>query len=80
MKFNHIRTSPNYSQSNGMVEHAIQNMKNLKKSVADNTDFYLSLLEYCNMLITEKIPSSVQIIFNRELKGTVSYKNILLRL
>jgi transposase InsO family protein len=73
-EFNHVVTSPHFSQSNGMVERAIQNVKNLiKKSLYEKTDLYLALLEYRNTPIAHNIPSPAEILYSRKLNGLLPY-------
>ena len=48
-RFNHKTSSPYFSQSNGKVESAVKIVKSLlKKSLADDSDFMLALLDWRN--------------------------------
>ena len=54
-------SSPNFPQSNGQSERAVQNMKNiLKKADYEGRDPYLALLEYRNTPITLQITSKIE--------------------
>lgn len=45
--FRHTTSSPNYAQSNGLSERAVQTVKNIiKKSISTGSDYYLGLLNY----------------------------------
>ncbi|XP_054279149.1 uncharacterized protein K02A2.6-like [Macrosteles quadrilineatus] len=79
-EFKHVRTSPHYSQSNGMVERAVQSVKNLiKKSVLEKTDLYLALLELRNTPISCNLPSPAEILFSRKLNGILPCQDKMLR-
>lgn len=79
-EFKHITTSPYFSQSNGMVERAIQTVKaTLKKAMFDKIDPYLVLLEYRNTPISANIPSPAEILFSRKVRGILPCKYSLLK-
>ncbi|XP_054259016.1 uncharacterized protein K02A2.6 isoform X1 [Macrosteles quadrilineatus] len=79
-EFNHVLTSPHFSQANGMVERAIQNVKNIvKKSMLDKSDLYLALLEYRNTPIINSIPSPAEILFSRKINGVLPSNEMSLR-
>ncbi|XP_054260010.1 uncharacterized protein K02A2.6-like [Macrosteles quadrilineatus] len=79
-EFNHVLTSPHFSQANGMVERAIQNVKNIvKKSMLDKSDLYLALLEYRNTPISNSIPSPAEILFSRKINGVLPSNEMSLR-
>lgn len=60
----HITSTPTYPQSNGFVERHIQTIKNLlKKTLFEDKDLYLTLLEYRNTPIAYNIPSPAQLLF-----------------
>ena len=64
--FKHITSSPTYSQSNGLVERAVQTAKNtLKKAKAENKDFHLALLDYLNTPMEEINLSPAQMLMGR---------------
>ena len=64
--FKHITSSPTYSQSNGLVERAVQTAKNtLKKAKAENKDFHLALLDYRNTPMEEINLSPAQTLMGR---------------
>ncbi|XP_047037821.1 uncharacterized protein K02A2.6-like isoform X1 [Helicoverpa zea] len=67
--FNHIKTSPKHSQSNGQSESAVKIFKNImKKCTEDGSDPYLGLLNYRN---TPKLhmPSPAQLLYSRNLRS-----------
>jgi len=48
-KFEHTTSSPEYQQSNGLAERAVQSMKQMmKKCLRDGEDMYLAMLELRN--------------------------------
>ena len=64
--FKHITSSPTYSQSNGLVERAVQTAKStLKKAKAENKDFHLALLDYRNTPREEINLSPAQMLMGR---------------
>lgn len=68
--FSHKTSSPLYAQANGMVERAVQTLKNmLTKAVHDNKDLYLTMLEYRNTPLTDKLPSPAEMLYCRRLRG-----------
>lgn len=79
-EFKHVKTSPYFSQSNGMVERTIQSVKNiLKKSKLEGTDPYLVLLEYRNTPIDSDLPSPAEILFSRKIRGFLPCHKSLLK-
>ena len=53
-KFKHTTVNPPYSQANGLIEKAVQTVKNLlAKAKQDHRDPYLGLLEYRNTPIDD---------------------------
>ncbi|KAJ0174696.1 hypothetical protein K1T71_009804 [Dendrolimus kikuchii] len=66
--FNHITSSPNYAQSNGKSERAVQTVKKLlKKSILSNSDFNLALLNYRNTP-RDGLSSPAQLLMGRTLR------------
>ncbi|CAK1599497.1 unnamed protein product [Parnassius mnemosyne] len=66
--FEHITSSPNYAQSNGKSERAVQTIKKiLKKSIDSGSDFYLNLLSYRNTP-RDNLNSPAQLLMGRRLK------------
>lgn len=67
--FEHITSSPLYPQSNGLAEKAVQIAKALMdKARAQNTDPYLSLLEYRNTPV-DGMKSPAQLLMSRRLRS-----------
>ncbi|XP_052746992.1 uncharacterized protein K02A2.6-like [Bicyclus anynana] len=66
--FDHVTSSPNYPQSNGKSERAVQTVKRLLiKSINSNSDFYLNLLSYRNTPRDSKLSSPAQLLMGRRL-------------
>lgn len=66
--FSHIKSSPRYPQSNGMVERAKQTIKKmLYKALEDKKDLYLVLLLYRNTPIDNNVSPS-QVLMSRKLR------------
>ena len=63
----HITSSPHYHQSNGRVERAIQNIKQLMKKCKAPTDMTLALIAYHDTPICEGVPSPAELFFNRRI-------------
>lgn len=69
--FNHVTSSPLYSQSNGMVERHIQTVKRLlKKAMEDDKDIFLALLQYRNIPVINNF-SPAQILMSRQTRQTL---------
>lgn len=69
-EFKHTTSSPGHAQSNGQAERTIQTIKNLlKKSVCNNGDPYISLLEYRNTPVEGVGLSPAQLLMGWWLKG-----------
>ncbi|XP_045451661.1 uncharacterized protein K02A2.6-like [Melitaea cinxia] len=67
-RFDHVTSSPNYSQSNGKNERAVQTVqKMLKKSLASNEDFFLALLSYRNTP-RDELSSPAELLMGRTLR------------
>lgn len=67
--FKHITTSPNYPQSNGLVERNIQTIKRtLKKSFESEQDPYLAMLALRTSPLKDKSSSPAQQLMKRTLR------------
>ncbi|XP_044766427.1 uncharacterized protein LOC123322548 [Coccinella septempunctata] len=78
-QFENITSSPNYPRSNGMVERAIQTVKNIiKKNSESDTELELALLDYRNTPIDVSIPSPSELFFNRKTRTILPVKKELL--
>ncbi|XP_045761442.1 uncharacterized protein K02A2.6-like [Maniola jurtina] len=70
--FKHTMSSPEYPQSNGMVEREVQTIKKLlKKALYEKRDPYLAILEFRNTPISNTIASPAENLFNRKLRGII---------
>ena len=70
---------PNFPQSNGQLERAVPNMKNiLKKADYEGRDPYLALLEYLNTLTTGIDYSPAQMSMSRKLRSKLPARSSLL--
>ena len=71
LKYNiqHVTSSPEYPQSNGLAERAVQTVKRLiKKAQQDGQDVYLALLELRNTPRDQVLGSPVQKLMGRRTK------------
>ena len=69
--FSHITSSPNYPQSNGLVEKSVHIAKQLlKKSKSDNRDPYLGLLELRNTPL-HNLAAPAQLLMSRSLRSVL---------
>uniref|UniRef100_A0A671UHK2 Integrase catalytic domain-containing protein n=1 Tax=Sparus aurata TaxID=8175 RepID=A0A671UHK2_SPAAU len=67
--FTHITTSPRYPRSNGLAERTVQTAKRiLDKTMAENKDLYLALLEYRNTPV-DNLQSPAQLLMSRRLRS-----------
>ena len=74
-----ITTSPNYPQSNGLIERNVQTIKRLyKKAIEGNASFDLALLEYRNTPISGMDLSPAQLLMSRRLRSTLPMTHSLL--
>nr|XP_034334879.1 uncharacterized protein K02A2.6-like [Crassostrea gigas] len=79
-KFNHVTSLPNYAQSNGKAENAVKVIKRLiNKSVADQKDPYLALLDLRNTPSQDIGYSAVQRIFGRRTKTLLPVSEDMLK-
>ncbi|CAB3232298.1 unnamed protein product [Arctia plantaginis] len=70
--FTHETSSPYYHQSNGQIERTVQTVKNiLKKSLEDNSDYRLGLLECLNTPVSNIIPSPAELLQSRKFRSIV---------
>jgi hypothetical protein len=76
----HVTSSPNYAQSNGLAERAVQTAKKLvikchesKLSIND------ALLEYRNAPFASKLPSPSELALGRKLRSNFPYNKELLK-
>ena len=68
-RFNHKTSSPYFSQSNGKIESAVKIVKSLlKKSLADDSDFMLALLDGRNTPTPLVNSSPVQCMMSRRIR------------
>lgn len=76
----HKTSSPPYAQSNGFIEGHIQTIKKLiKKTIEDNRDIHLALLEYITTPIDSNFPSPAELLYERKIKGLVPVTENLLK-
>ena len=79
-EFNHITSSPRYSQSNGKIEKSVNTVKNLmKKSVEAHSDPYLALLDWRNTPSEGYNESPSQRLFSRRTRTKFPVSIKLLR-
>lgn len=77
--FKMTTSSPVYPQSNGQAERAVGIAKSMiKKSVEENKDFYIPLMEYRNTPIPEIGFSPTQILMSRMCRSKLPVKDALL--
>ena len=73
--FDHITSSPCYPQSNGMIEHMVQTVKQcMKKCSAVGQDPYLAVLIYRATPLTSKIPSPAELLNGRRYRAERSLR------
>ncbi|XP_069110060.1 uncharacterized protein [Argopecten irradians] len=77
--FSHKTSSPNFPQSNGLVEKSVSIVKNLiKKSKEDGSDFYLGLLSYRSTpIINGKSPA--ELLYGRTIRSNLPINDQMLR-
>jgi hypothetical protein len=78
--FQHITSSPEYPQSNGAAERAVQTAKRIfRKSVADNKDPFEGLLKYRNTPFEDIGSSPVQLLMGRRTRTMIpTHRRLLL--
>ena len=68
-----IASSPNYAQSNGQPERAVQTVKGLfRKAFGSGTDPHIALLQYRNAPVAGIDRSPAQLLMNRSLRTRLS--------
>ena len=73
---NHITSSPDYPQSNGLAEKYMQIVKNLfYKAKEEGTDLYKSLMIYRNTPLLHRLQSSRQILQSQTARTQLSMSN-----
>ena len=78
--FEHVTSSPRYSQSMGFIEKYVQICKNLlKKAKKSNSDQYLALIEFWNTQIDDINMSPPQIMMGRRTRTKLPVSESLLR-
>lgn len=78
--FEHITSSPRYSQSMGFIEKNVQICKNLlKKAKKSNSDPYLALLEFRNTPIEDIHMSPSQMLMGRRTRTQLPVNESLLK-
>ena len=78
--FEHITSSPRYSQSMGFIEKNVQICKNLlKKAKKSNSDPYLALLEFRNTPIDGINMSPSQLLMGRRTRTQLPVNESLLK-
>ena len=78
-EFEHITSSPTFSQSNGKVENSVKTAKRLMAKAAESgSDVYLSLLDFRNTRNEKLGLSPAEILFGRKTKTLMPIKNTLL--
>ena len=78
--FSVITSSPNYPQSNGLVERNVQTIKNLlKKAREGRKDEQLALLEFRNTPISGLQESPAQLLMSRRLRSTLPMTSPMLQ-
>ena len=78
--FSIVTSSPNYPQSNGLIERNVQTMKNLlKKAKEAMKDEQLALLEFRNTPISGLQESPAQLLMSRRLRSTLPMTSTMLQ-
>ena len=79
-QFTITTTSPNFPQSNGLVERNVQTIKRvIKKAKDSNTSIDLALLEYRNTPISAMNLSPAQLLMSRRLRSSLPMSESLLQ-
>ena len=80
MGFQHISSSPEYPQSNGAAERAVQTAKRIfRTSVADNKDSFEGFLKYRNTPFEDIGSSPVQLLMGRRTRTMIpTHRRLLL--
>ena len=73
---NHITSSPQYPQSNGLAEKFVQIVKNcFYKAKDEGTDIYKHLMIYCNTPLTSTSKSPMQMLQQRSTRSQLLLLN-----
>ena len=73
---NHITSSPNYPQSNGLAEKYVQLVKNLFYNAAEEgNDLFKCLMVYLNTPLSNSLWSSMQILASRSARLSLPVSN-----
>ena len=79
-RINHVTSSPEYAQSNGLAERAVQTVKSLTaKTIQDRGDIYLALLELRNTPRNSTLGSPAQRLMGRRTKTLLPIATKLLQ-
>uniref|UniRef100_A0A8C9ZVM9 Integrase catalytic domain-containing protein n=1 Tax=Sander lucioperca TaxID=283035 RepID=A0A8C9ZVM9_SANLU len=77
--FNHVTSSPEYPQSNGLAERAVRSAKHLmEKSHRDGTDVFLNLLNIRNIPRDQALGSPAERLMSRQTRSALPVSNKLL--
>nr|XP_006820942.1 PREDICTED: uncharacterized protein K02A2.6-like [Saccoglossus kowalevskii] len=77
--FNHITSNPEYPQSNGLAERAVQSAKKLlEKTEREGSDLYLNLLNLRNVPSDNTLGSPAQRLMSRRTRTSVPISKPLL--
>ncbi|KAK3923996.1 hypothetical protein KUF71_002326 [Frankliniella fusca] len=80
LPFRYVYSSPNYPQSNGQAEKAVDIAKRrLEKCREDKSSISLALLNYRNMKIPGLNATPAQLMFNRRMKTTLPISDEMLQ-
>jgi transposase InsO family protein len=72
--FDHITSSPNYQQSNGVAERYVQTAKGImKKCEKSKTDVALAFLLFRTTPIASGLPSPAELLLGRQVKSTLPF-------
>ncbi|XP_040078471.1 uncharacterized protein K02A2.6-like [Ixodes scapularis] len=79
-RFQHVTSSPNYTQSNGLAERAVQTAKGiLRKCSLDGSDIQMALLSFRNTPRSEELGSPAQRLYSRRTRTPVPTHSKLLK-
>ncbi|KAM7303493.1 uncharacterized protein ISCGN_013449 [Ixodes scapularis] len=79
-RFQHVTSSPKYTQSNGLAERAVQTAKGiLRKCSLDGSDIQMALLSFRNTPRSEELGSPAQRLYSRRTRTPVPTHSKLLK-